>query len=145
MFTDTLNAVFFLRGPQNLVAFRLKMGKKRAGRYARQMGSSDPRETSQLNLPGLRARFFMITGHVPRLKHFLDRRGAGELSRMSAIGYERTFSHTLNYVRFTSESRHYRRKIGSVPESRLLVSALPPKADVLSLPRRCLLMTQSGH
>ena len=62
---------FFLRSPQNLVAIRFERGKKRAGRCARQIGSSDPRETSQLNLPGLRARFFMITGHVPRLKHFL--------------------------------------------------------------------------
>jgi hypothetical protein len=25
---------------------------------------------------------------------------------MSAFGYKRTFSHTLNYVRFTPESRH---------------------------------------
>ncbi len=66
---------FFLRRPQNLVAFRWEMGKKRAGRCARQIGSSDPRETSQLNLPGLRARFFMITGHVRRLKHFLGCHG----------------------------------------------------------------------
>ena len=64
---------------------------------------------------------------------------------MSAYGYKRTFSHTLNYVRFTPESGHYRRKIGSVPKSRLLVSALPPKADIQRVVAKCLLMTQSGH
>ncbi len=26
--------------------------------------------------------------------------------RMSAVGYERTFTHTVIYVRFTPESRH---------------------------------------
>ncbi len=65
--------------------------------------------------------------------------------RMSAFGYKRTFTHTVIYVRFTPESRHYRRKIGSVPESRLLVSALPPKADPNGYGAGCPLMTQSGH
>ena len=52
----------FLRRPQNLVAIDLKMGKKRAGRYARQIGSSDPRETSQLNLTGPSGPVFYDNG-----------------------------------------------------------------------------------
>ncbi len=33
---------------------------------------------------------------------------------MSAFGYERTFSHTLNYVRFTPESGHTEPDVRSV-------------------------------
>ena len=52
----------FLRRPQNLVAIRLKVSKKRVGRYARQIGSSDPRETSQLNLTGPSGPVFCDNG-----------------------------------------------------------------------------------
>ncbi len=49
---------------------------------------------------------------------------------MSASGYKRTYSGQLANVRFTPESRHYQRKISSVPESGHRMSASPPKADI---------------
>ncbi len=51
----------------------------------------------------------------------VNRLFVGESLPKSPLGYKRTYSHTLNYVRFTPESRHHGRKFALVTfRSRLI-------------------------
>ena len=63
---------------------------------------------------------------------------------MSAYGYKRTFSHTLNYVRYAPESRHRRAaadqtlvgpRLPKIPTDRAPYSAIPRGGRYVGTPR----------